>query len=175
MNRRISRAALLLAVLEIAGCRSGASPVPEHFAAAKTQPARSPTRPEFVRGPSGGAPIAPYVASELAKAKSGKYGLLVYVGATWCEPCQRFHKAVEAGELDAPLSGVHMLEFDLDADRQALTDAGYASELIPLFAFPNSDGTGSDRRIQGSVKGPAAVDQNLLPRLVALLHGQAAN
>jgi thiol-disulfide isomerase/thioredoxin len=167
--------ALVLSLVVFSGCRSGASPVPERSAPAKTATPPSSNGPRFIRGPSEAAPIAPYVAAELAKGKKDKYGVLVYVGATWCEPCQRFHKAVEAGELDAPLRGVHLLEFDLDADRQALTDAGYASELIPLFAFPNSDGTSSDRKIQGSIKGPAAVDQNLLPRLVALLHGQAEN
>ena len=53
--------------------------------------------------------------------------------------------------------------------RDALQRAGYISTLIPLFAFPNPDGTASERRIEGSIKGPDAVAQNLLPRLKALL------
>jgi len=163
----------IVAAALAAACRSGSAPVPHAGQPTETAGAVDPAKPRFHRGPTGGAPIAPFVAAELAKGKKEKYGVLVYVGATWCEPCQRFHRALESGELDGPLGGVHLLEFDLDADRQALEDAGYSSELIPLFAFPNDDGTSSTRRIEGSIKGPDAVSKNLLPRLVALLRRQA--
>jgi hypothetical protein len=93
----------------------------------------------------------------------------VYVGATWCEPCRRFHDALRAGELDGQLSGVRFLEYDSDVDRAALSGAGYVSKLIPLFNVPKPDGTASERRIEGSIKGPTAVRDNLLPRLKALL------
>ena len=130
-------------------------------------------RPVFVRGPTNGEAIAPFVAAALKEGRRTHHGVLVYVGATWCEPCQQFHHAVEKGELDDLLAGVRLIEFDLDVDRDALTKAGYQSELIPLFALPNDDGTASDRRIQGSIKGPSAVQQNLEPRLRAFLRGQA--
>jgi thiol-disulfide isomerase/thioredoxin len=129
-------------------------------------------RPQFLRGPTGGAPVAPFIAGELARGRTDRRGVLVYVGATWCEPCQSFHRAVQAGELDDMLDGVRLVEFDLDADRQPLESAGYASRLIPLFALPKSDGTASERRIEGSVKGPGALEQNLMPRLKAFLRGQ---
>jgi thiol-disulfide isomerase/thioredoxin len=112
------------------------------------------------------------VAEELRQGQREHRGVVVYVGASWCEPCQGFHRAVQKGELDELLTGVRLVEFDLDQDRDALARAGYASRLIPLFALPNPDGTGSDRRIEGSIKGPAAVDQNLVPRLRAFLKGQ---
>ena len=164
---------LFLALTVAASCKSGdtpggraAAPAPPKVGVAK--------RPVFVRGPSGGAPVAPFIASELAKGREGHYGVLVYVGATWCEPCQGFHHAVLAGELDEMLSGVHLLEFDLDADREPLAAAGYSSQLIPLFALPKADGSASEHRIEGSIKGPDAVRQNLMPRLRSFLQGQAA-
>jgi thiol-disulfide isomerase/thioredoxin len=126
-----------------------------------------------MRGPTNGESIAPFVATALKEGRRTRHGVLVYVGATWCEPCQQFHHAVDKGELDELLSGVRLIEFDLDVDRDALTRAGYKSDLIPLFALPNDDGTGSDRRIQGSIKGASAVQQNLEPRLRAFLRGQA--
>jgi thiol-disulfide isomerase/thioredoxin len=166
-------ASVLAIALSSAACQSGKSPEAAREPAKRTADERAQRlRPVFVRGPTGGAPIAPYVADQLAKGKAAHRGLLVYVGATWCEPCQRFHQAVQAGELDDLLAGVRLIEFDLDEDRQALTDAGYSSRLIPLFAFPNDDGTASSRRIEGSIKGPDAVDKNLAPRLAALLRGQ---
>ncbi len=159
----------VLACALLAGCDSG------HAKAAPAErdaPAPSHTRPVFVRGPTGGEAIAPFIAAEAASGRSRHRGVLVYVGATWCEPCQRFHHAVEAGELDELLDGVRLVEFDLDEDRDALTAAGYSSHLIPLIALPNADGTASSHRIEGSIKGPSAVQQNLVPRLRAFLRGE---
>jgi thiol-disulfide isomerase/thioredoxin len=164
---------MLLAAASV-GCKSGRSPRSESKASPAATAATAPgTRPVFMRGPTNGESIAPFVAATLKEGRRTRHGVLVYVGATWCEPCQQFHHAVEKGELDELLSGVRLIEFDLDVDRDALTRAGYKSDLIPLFALPNDDGTGSDRRIQGSIKGPSAVQQNLEPRLRAFLRGQA--
>jgi thiol-disulfide isomerase/thioredoxin len=167
------RRALLVAIALTAGCKSGDVPGGSRPGPTNAGPTAA-KRPVFMRGPTGGAPVAPFIAGELTKARAGHYGVLVYVGATWCEPCQGFHRAVAAGELDEMLAGVRLLEFDLDADRDALTAAGYSSQLIPLFALPKADGTASENRIEGSIKGPDAVRENLMPRLRAFLRGQQA-
>ncbi len=108
------------------------------------------------------------VISETAKAKAEGRTLLVYVGATWCEPCIRFHGAAQRGELDNDLAGFSFLEFDLDRDRDRLTDAGYSSAFIPLFSLPGPDGRGNGQQIEGSVKGEEAV-RVITPRLRALV------
>jgi thiol-disulfide isomerase/thioredoxin len=108
------------------------------------------------------------VARELARARGDGRRLLVYVGASWCEPCQRFHRAALAGQVDALFPGLRLLEFDLDRDRERLEKAGYASKMIPLFALPRLDGAASGEQIEGSIKGSGAVDQ-IAPRLRALL------
>ena len=120
----------------------------------------------FLAAPQGPADAA--VRQALAAATSAGKTLLVYEGATWCEPCQRFHHAAADGELDSTLSGVLFLEFDADRDGSRLASAGYASTYIPLFAVPNADGTGSGRQIEGGIKGNGAVAQ-LVPRLRRLL------
>ena len=104
----------------------------------------------------------------LTKAHADGRALLVYVGATWCEPCQRFHHAVEAGELDAAFPRLSILAFDADNDREALATAGYASRLIPLFALPGPGGAASGKQIEGGVKGDGAVGF-IVPRLQAML------
>jgi thiol-disulfide isomerase/thioredoxin len=172
MTRPTRVVGTLCFALLCSSCESGRSPSSDGpHASAQARPSGH-VRPVFVRGPTGGTPVAPFVASELAKGHATHQGVLVYVGATWCEPCQQFHHAVQAGELDEMLDGVRLIEFDLDADRDSLQSAGYSSRLIPLFALPKNDGTASDRRIEGSIKGPAAVEQNLMPRLRAFLRGQ---
>jgi thiol-disulfide isomerase/thioredoxin len=112
--------------------------------------------------------VAVIAQAEAERAKKEGRALLVYVGASWCEPCQRFHKAAEAGEVTGDLPPLRMLELDLDRDAERLAAAGYASKMIPLFAVPGPDGRGNDLRIEGSVKGSGAVS-NIVPRLRALL------
>jgi thiol-disulfide isomerase/thioredoxin len=120
-----------------------------------------PQRVTFHPAPAGD--VAPLVQKEMRHGH-----LLVYVGASWCEPCRRFHEAASAGKLDAQLGGLRLLEFDLDRDEPRLRAAGYVSQLIPLFAVPGPDGRASGRQIEGSIKGDGAVGQ-ILPRLQALL------
>jgi thiol-disulfide isomerase/thioredoxin len=135
-------------------------------AQAAAQPAVKGPLIEWAPAPEGD--VAALVKAELERAKKDGRTLLVYVGATWCEPCQRFHQAAEAGEITGDLPPLRMLEFDLDRDVERLAAAGYGSRLIPLFAVPAPDGRGTDVRIEGSIKGSGAVS-NIVPRLRSLL------
>lgn len=148
------------------GCRAdertqpGASPVsaPEGSA---------PARIEFIPAPES-EDLPTTVLRELGRARADRRDLLVYVGATWCEPCRHFHEAATRGDLDQVFPGLRLLEFDLDRDRDRLQQAGYGSKMIPLFALPRPDGMGSGEQIEGSIKGPGAA-QEIAPRLRALL------
>ena len=121
----------------------------------------------LIDAPPGGD-VEPIITDELAQAIAAHDALLVYVGASWCEPCREFHEAAAAGELDDALGGVRLLVFDADRDTDALEAAGYHSNLIPLFAVPRIDGRSSGKQIEGAIKDRAAVPQ-LVPRLHALL------
>ena len=115
-------------------------------------------------------PVASVVRLEMDRAQREGRKLLVYVGAKWCEPCQKFHQAAEAGKLDGDFGDLRLLEFDLDHDRDRLAAQGYSSQLIPLFAVPGPDGSASGKSIQGSIKGDGAVDE-IRPRLRQLIGG----
>jgi thiol-disulfide isomerase/thioredoxin len=136
-----------------AGCRmeggDNANPAPA------PAPAKANNRVLSVHAPPGELP--PIVKSEADKATAAGRQLVVYVGATWCEPCQRFHHAVEHGDLDATFPKLTLLELDADHDAQRIRLAGYNSKFIPLFALPGPDGTASDKRVEGGVKGDGAV------------------
>jgi thiol-disulfide isomerase/thioredoxin len=121
---------------------------------------------ELVAAATGDVPTV--VKRELERAARDRRQLLVYVGATWCEPCRRFHQAAAEHKLDRDFPSLRLLEFDDDRDGERLAAAGYAGRFIPLFARPGADGRGSGRQIEGSVKGDGAVDQ-IVPRLRGLL------
>jgi thiol-disulfide isomerase/thioredoxin len=108
--------------------------------------------------------------SAMATASAQRRRVVVYVGATWCEPCQRFHHAVEQGELAGvePLSRVTFFQLDLDRDRDRMAAAGYESKYIPLFALPGPDGRSTGEQVEGGIKGDGAVAY-MVPRLTALL------
>ena len=164
--------AKVLAVLMIVACQRQApaavvAPVADVQPAAPVAVVTAPHHIDLVSAPPDG-PVAPYIAAELARAKTDGRRLLVYVGATWCEPCQRFHNAAKAGQLDDVFGDLRLVEFDLDRDRDRLVVDGYHSEMIPLLALPATDGKSTGRGMQGSIKGDGAVAQ-MRPRLQALL------
>ena len=168
MMRWVSwRGAWLGVVLAAAlpGCDDRA---PGRAAAADVPAGPRPTKAEIVMAPEGDADLPALVRAEAEKAKREGRELVVYVGAAWCEPCTRFHEAVEAGELDAVFPSLRLLEFDHDRDEARLGRAGYGSKMIPLFVIPGPSGEASELRMEGSIKGEGAVG-NIAPRLSALL------
>jgi hypothetical protein len=151
-----------------------ADPAPPPAGAARpatleSEPAPPPPnltgKPELVKAGSG--EVAPLVKLAADRARAERRRLLVYVGASWCEPCTRFKDALQAGKLDASFPGLRFLEFDMDVDQRRLTTAGYSSRFIPIFAIPGPDGRAA-ALMQGGIKGPGAVD-NLTSRLQQLL------
>lgn len=125
-----------------------------------------PSKLAFVQAPSGD--VAAIVRAERDRSRLANERVIVYVGASWCEPCRRFHAAVASGALDGKMPNTVFIEFDLDRDEQRLEQAGYRSRFIPLFAAPLSDGRASGKQIAGSVKGQDAADE-ITPRLLQLL------
>jgi len=148
------------------------TPPPPPSATAPTGPlvlAPRGTRTIHTKTPQDDA--APVIKAERAKQVAAGRQVVVYVGAKWCEPCQRFHAAVDRGELDEEFPNLTLLEFDLDESREPLATAGYVSTLIPLFVVPEADGHASNKRFEGSVKGNGAV-MNIAPRLREILSGR---
>ena len=139
------------------------TPAPTTSAAPTPRPANAP---QFVDAPATGD-VPDVVIAQLAQMQEQGH-LIVYVGATWCEPCQRFHEAVKSAQLDSDLQGFTFLAFDMDRDRDRLVRAGYTSHYIPLFVIPGSDGRSSGKQIEGSIVGPGA-PQQITPRLLALV------
>src|SRR4051812_150055 len=169
-------AAALLAAVAV-GCNRGPEASSHEVAAAAEGSVSTPSGqpPSFFRYPSRAGAIEPWVQEQVELADAAHLRVLVYVGASWCEPCQRFHKAVEAGELNGALNGLRFLEFDQDRDASALKVAGYVYQFIPVLALPDPDGRNHGRMISGSIKGANAVKENLVLRLQALLAGKSVD
>nr|HEX4316066.1 hypothetical protein [Kofleriaceae bacterium] len=147
-----------MGLVAAAGCQAGSG-------GGTSQAPRA--RLELVDAPATSDAAATIAALLPAAARDHKH-LVVYVGATWCEPCRYFHDAAAAGQLDDQLGDLRVVTFDIDRDGAALGAAGYVSEMIPLFAIPRSDGHATGDQIAGSIKGSGAAQQ-ITPRLRALV------
>lgn len=160
-----------IASVLVTACRADPAPTSSGPAPGASTAAPAPT-PRLAFVPAGEGDVASLLRAELETAKREGRRLVVYVGATWCEPCRRFHESATAGALDAKLPPLRFVEFDLDKDEARLKAAGYASDYVPLFAIPASDGRASPKRIEGSIKGPGAPAE-ITPRLARLLEESA--
>jgi hypothetical protein len=158
---------LFLPLLVAVGCRSTPDVAPEPGPRPAESAAVRTGKVRLVDAPAEGD-VEAAVLDAAAHAGADNRRLVVYVGAKWCEPCQRFHHAAERGELDATFPDVDFLTFDLDRDNERLASAGYVSKLIPLFALPGPDGRASGKQVEGGVKGEGAV-ASISPRLKGLL------
>jgi thiol-disulfide isomerase/thioredoxin len=121
---------------------------------------------ELVPAPPGD--VAALVRAARKTARAHGRSLLVYIGATWCEPCQRFHHAAEEGKLDDTFPTMSLLVFDLDADGNRLHAALYAPGYVPYFGVPDESGRATGKALAGSIKGEGAVAQ-MTPRLLELV------
>jgi thiol-disulfide isomerase/thioredoxin len=153
----VSLAALVVFSSPLAGCRMSeeAGRTHGHDAAPPVSLGRGV---RIVPAPEG-ADVLATIKSAKEHAETDGRDLLVYIGATWCEPCRYFHDAAAHGDLDHDLARVTFLEFDLDRDGDALRAAGYTSRYVPLFVVPGPDGRPTQKRVEGSVKGPGAPAQ----------------
>lgn len=127
-----------------------------------------PEPPRLVPVPTGLNDGRAWVTAELAA--NAHRPVILYVGATWCEPCKAFHDALAAGALDEELAGAIFLEFDLDRHGALLgpDDLACESKLVPLFARPNADGTCGAARVEGGLKGAQAL-ASVVPRVKKLV------
>jgi thiol-disulfide isomerase/thioredoxin len=186
--RRCSLLVALTSLASLVACDKKEEPRPDPAAtkAAPTTttkaplPAPGPDQPVGVLAPTDqlrsiAAPpdgdVATQVKDTMAReAKDGRK-VLVYIGATWCEPCKRFHASAARGELDKEFPNLTLLEYDTDRDGERLVTANYNTRLIPYFGVPGPDGRGTGKHIEGGVKGSVAVE-DIAPRLHDLLAGK---
>jgi thiol-disulfide isomerase/thioredoxin len=127
-------------------------------------------RVEMILAPPFGD-VARQITEVRAEQKLRGRMLVVYIGATWCEPCQRFHRAAKDGKLDDEFPMLTLFEYDLDQDGQRLSAAGYSPRFIPYFGVPGESGRASNQSFEGSIKGEGSVG-DITPKLHALLGSQ---
>ncbi len=148
-------------------CENNAQKTAEPIAAPESPQVDRQTHKAEFSLPGDGV-VSEVVAGALVLAEQDKRQLIVYVGASWCEPCEYFAGALKSSSLPKELDNWRFLKFDHDKDEARLDESGYGGQMIPRFVIPRQDGRGSERRFEGGIKGPEAVGY-LTTRLRALV------
>jgi thiol-disulfide isomerase/thioredoxin len=137
-----------------AGAESSATPAPK-VTAATTEEASASRGKLQVLAATADSDALSAIRTERLKAKAEGRVLVVYVSATWCEPCKRLKEEIAAGRLDDRLGKTTLLAFDADKDVDRLRSAGYSFEFVPFVALPGADGHPADTQ-QATGKGGSA-------------------
>jgi thiol-disulfide isomerase/thioredoxin len=111
------------------------------------------------------------VRTERLRAKAEGRVLVVFVSATWCEPCKKMKEEIEAGRLDDRFGETTLLAFDADKDVDRLSAAGYTFKFVPYVALPGADGRPAETQ-QATGHGASAWTE-LLGKLDAWQSAQA--
>ena len=148
MNRRL---ASIVTALALTGC---GRPAPDAKPDVATGPSASAA--PLASAPSGGSRLrvveadaeegaASLIRTKRLEAKAEGRTLVVFVSATWCEPCKRFKAEIASGRLDARLGKTTLLAFDADRDADRLRAAGYTFRFVPFVALPAANGSPAER------------------------------
>jgi len=111
-----------------------------------------------------------WIRSENERAKKDDRVTLVYVGASWCVPCQAFRRLVHEGAFDKALPRLRLLAFDADIHAVPLGRSGCATTAVPTFMRPMPKGRCSAQKASGIAAGKDPVAY-LTPRLERLMSG----
>lgn len=145
------RAASAIALCAVVACNPGTKPVISQEGtatgssnspppASSPAPSKSPGEKLSVVTAAADGDALSTIRTERLKAKADGRVLVVFVSASWCEPCKRMKEEIHAGRLDAQLGKTTLLAFDADKDGDRLGSAGYKYSFIPFVALPGADG-----------------------------------
>ena len=116
---------LVVLALALAAC----NPTPKEAAKVDPSPSPSPSTSTSTTKTGGKIVVLPAaqdsdalsaIRTERLKAKAEGRVLVVYVSATWCDPCKKLKEEIEAGRLDDRYGKTTLLAFDADKVRQVL-------------------------------------------------------
>lgn len=84
--------------------------------------------------------------------RAGEQGLapVLYVGASWCQPCKLLEQHRDDPQVARALRGTYTIELDFDDWTVAeLSASGYEMQAVPVFFAIGADGKAAGPRLDG--------------------------
>jgi hypothetical protein len=88
----------------------------------------------------------------------------VYLSAAWCPPSVKLERSLADPRMQRALRGLAVAVLDVDVWSDALTEAGYAANSVPVFFIVDVDGKPVGERITGAAWGENT-PENMAPPL----------
>ncbi len=153
----------ILGLVLVVGCvpsekrSSDGAPSPSAAADKKSTPSSVHTdarNPSWVAVPKGSGGLAAAIAREIAKKPSATAKPIVYLGASWCDPCAAIKRfKTDPRMLDA-FQGTYVIELDVDDWKsEGLGALGYKTGTVPVFYAVDAAGKASGPTINGGAWG----------------------
>jgi thiol-disulfide isomerase/thioredoxin len=102
----------------------------------------------------GTGPLAALVAAEIATHPTGNLKPIVYLGASWCGPCQEIKRSKDDPRMLDAFDGAMVIEVDIDEwNKEQLTALGYKTGVIPVFIAVDRDARALGPMIDGGAWG----------------------
>lgn len=167
---RVFVAAAGVTLLLASGCdskaASEASPEPSRSAAMTAEKASS-----WVKVGSGGEALQSRLKAEVGKAAERRQKPILYIGATWCEPCAALKKYKSDPRMAEAFEGTYVIELDLDDWKlDELKALGLRAGVVPVFHALGADGRASGKTIDGGAWGDN-IPENMAPPLKRFFSG----
>ena len=156
------RIALLVPLLILVACDDGKASTesPDGDTKAEAKPAA-----EAWSKVAAGASLAGKIKARVADAEKAKLKPVVYVGATWCEPCLAIKKHRDDPRMKEAFTGVAIIEVDMDQWKsEQFAELNMKPSAIPVFYAVGSDGKATGKEIDGGAWGDN-IPENMAPPL----------
>lgn len=142
----------MIALLLALGC---ASPPP---------PQAAPKPPIHTSDLPDGSDVSAGLRGAVGEAERAGLKPVLYLGATWCQPCVAYERALFHPEMVAAHANVLLVKADFDRHGSALEAAGFVASGVPFWCHLDREGGNSGRCITGAAWGEDT-PENMAPVL----------
>lgn len=129
-----------------------ALPAPQRCAKVRAMAFRSFQGPDFsfFSPAAEQGPLATQLADAYQRAHAAGRVPCVYLTASWCPPSVQLEKSLNDPRMQRALRDVDAATFDIDTFGQALTDAGFRADTVPVFYLIDAEGRPAGKKITGA-------------------------
>jgi len=150
----------------LAACRDD-SPLPAGATAAPTR-SQGAGASRWIELPASNTALDALLAEHAQRAAEQGLKPVLYIGASWCQPCKFLKEHRDDPRVASALRGTYTIEIDFDDWTVAeLSASGYGVQAVPVFFAIGAGGKAAGPKLDGGAWGGASPEANPEARIDA--------